>query len=74
MDYKSIDGTPAEIAERHGHKDILDLLRAPKKQIECLTDRCRQQPPRLSVDRFMKLEHQPCSPRQAPVAVPELGR
>ena len=39
-----------------------------------LTNRCRQQPPRRAVDRFMILEHHRCRPRPAPEAVPELYR
>jgi hypothetical protein len=39
-----------------------------------MPNKCRQQPPRLPVDRFMKLGHHHRSQRQPPVAVPELVR
>jgi hypothetical protein len=42
MDYKSIDGTPAEIAERYGHKDILDLLSSAKMKTKRMPNRSLQ--------------------------------
>ena len=53
-----------------GDLDILESIAAP----DGLTRRCRQQPPRRAVDRFMKLEHHRCKPRLLTAAVPELGR